>query len=98
MSKINTGLEENFARKSLSELYGYLVIFAGCSIAMLVNLVMEQVGADALIAGSQEDKKLFVLTVMVVTICVFMGVFVFRVIKKKKENEKPMHISGKKRK
>jgi hypothetical protein len=35
---------------------------------------------------------------MVVTLCIFMGAFVFRVIKKKKENEKPMHIAGKKRK
>ena len=58
LTKINTG-----------SLYAYLLVCAGCALAMLLNLAAQGVGVQAFQAGTYEEKLLLLMTIAVVAAC-----------------------------
>ena len=54
LTKINTG-----------SLYAYLLVCAGCALAMLLNLAAQGVGVQAFQAGTYEEKLLLLMTIAV---------------------------------
>ena len=90
-------LKEMLEGKSLSELYVYIIICAGCMIAMIVNLAVQNVGIGALTAGSEADRNLLLLTFAVVALCAAAIVLLFRAVADKKEKEKYAKIAAQKR-
>ena len=96
MVKKNRGLADIFSGKSLSELYIYIIICAGCMIAMIVNLAVQNVGMSALTAGSEADKNLLLLTFAVVALCAAAIIFLFGAVADKKDKEKYAKIGAQK--
>ena len=81
------GIIEYLASMDKGSLYLYLVICFGCSAAMLINLVMQNVGLSTLYGGTAEEQKLLLLTVMVVTICAVGIAVILTAMRRKKELE-----------
>ena len=78
---------EYLAGMDKGALYLYLLICIGCGAAMLINMVMQNVGLSALDGGTAEEQKLLLLTAMVVTICAAGMAAILLAMQRKKEWE-----------
>ena len=72
LTKINTG-----------SLYAYLLVCAGCALAMLLNLAAQGVGVKAFQAGTYEEKLLLLMTIAVVAACAAGGTLLALAIRRK---------------
>ena len=97
MVKKNRGLADIFSGKSLSELYIYNIICAGCMKAMIVNLAVQNVRMSALTAGSEADYNLLLLSRVVVALWAAASLFLFGAVADKKDKEKYAKIAAQKR-
>ena len=72
LTKINTG-----------SLYAYLLVCAGCALAMLLNLAAQGVGVQAFQAGTYEEKLLLLMTIAGVAACAAGGTLLALAIRRK---------------
>lgn len=71
--------------KTNQQLITYLVIFVGCALAMIINLVIQDVSFFALSHGSSEQKELLLLTICIVVFCVVLSILSIIAIRKNKK-------------
>lgn len=93
------GIVDYFAKMDKGALGVYLIICIGCAAAMLINMAMQNVGLTAMLSGNEEEQKLVLLTVAVVTFCAIGTGVILLAIKQKSEqsNYSRSSLKGKKR-
>lgn len=79
-----TGVIHRLTRLKNEALYAYLLIFAGCALAMVINLAVQGVGLSALAAGTAQEQGLFALTMAVVAACIAGMTVLFLAIRRKR--------------
>lgn len=80
-----TGVIHWLTKLKNEALYSYLAIFAGCGLAMVMNLAAQGVGLSALAEGSMEERGLVFLTLAVVSACAAGMVLLFLAIRRKQD-------------
>ncbi|MCD7862476.1 MAG: hypothetical protein LUG61_02925 [Lachnospiraceae bacterium] len=94
MNTERNGVLKGTSKLSFEQIGLYILIFAGCALAMLVNLNMEGVGLWALTQGTDSERNLLLTTALVVILCLMAVVLLIRAFALKRAEMKQENSNG----